>query len=447
MLLILGAGPCGLGAAHHLEEAGAADWLVLEKNGYAGGLAASFTDPAGFTWDCGGHVLFSHFPDFDRAVDQVMAGHMLRHRRAAYVRFRSRWVPYPFQYHLHHLATDDAVRCLADLAQVPPRPDRAGFRTWIETVFGRGIADLFMVPYNEKLWAHPLDDMSPDWIAERVATLDFDRALRNALTRTDEDPWGPNADFAFPLRGGTGEIFRRMADRFPGRVRLGDAAVAVDLDARTVTTASGETLRWDHLVSTAPLQDLIAMADPVPADVREAVDGLAFNSLLVVGLAFERPTDHDKCWMYFPERSMPAYRVTNFGHYSAGNLPGGRDDRYAAYMCEIAFPAGEAGKTDPEPVIRALTGGLREAGLVHGGARPVSTWTLTVPRGYPVPTLDRDTRLAAVRTFLEGRGVLSRGRFGAYLYEAGNMDHSFMMGRQAAARILEGTPETLVPSL
>ena len=57
--LIIGAGPTGLGAAHRLKELGVRRFAVLEANDHAGGLSASFKDSAGFTWDIGGHVLFS----------------------------------------------------------------------------------------------------------------------------------------------------------------------------------------------------------------------------------------------------------------------------------------------------------------------------------------------------------------------------------------------------
>ena len=68
MILIIGAGPCGLGAAKKLVENGRADWELLEGQGVPGGLAASFVDDNGFTWDIGGHVQFSHYDYFDRLV-------------------------------------------------------------------------------------------------------------------------------------------------------------------------------------------------------------------------------------------------------------------------------------------------------------------------------------------------------------------------------------------
>jgi len=59
-VLILGAGPCGLGAGLFLKRAGFTDFQIVEAGSEPGGLARSFVDEKGFTWDIGGHVQFSH---------------------------------------------------------------------------------------------------------------------------------------------------------------------------------------------------------------------------------------------------------------------------------------------------------------------------------------------------------------------------------------------------
>ncbi|MHC4253035.1 MAG: amine oxidase, partial [Planctomycetota bacterium] len=47
---------------------------------------------------------------------------------------------------------------------------------------------------------------------------------------------------------------------------------------------------------------------------------------------------------------------------------------------------------------------------------------------------------------LESHEVYPRGRFGAWRYEVGNMDHAFMQGVEVVERILEGALEpTLHP--
>ncbi|RQW84898.1 MAG: hypothetical protein EHM79_12930 [Geobacter sp.] len=69
-VIILGAGPAGLGAAYHLNKSDQPDWRLFERNSHVGGLSASFVDEKGFTWDIGGHVLFSHYDYFDTAIEE-----------------------------------------------------------------------------------------------------------------------------------------------------------------------------------------------------------------------------------------------------------------------------------------------------------------------------------------------------------------------------------------
>lgn len=49
-IIIIGAGPTGLGTAYRLHELSHDDFTVYDCNPYVGGLAASFQDDKGFTW-------------------------------------------------------------------------------------------------------------------------------------------------------------------------------------------------------------------------------------------------------------------------------------------------------------------------------------------------------------------------------------------------------------
>lgn len=52
-LVIIGTGPCGLGAAYRLQELGIDNFVVLEAGPMAGGLSITATDEQGFLWDMG----------------------------------------------------------------------------------------------------------------------------------------------------------------------------------------------------------------------------------------------------------------------------------------------------------------------------------------------------------------------------------------------------------
>ena len=116
--LIIGGGPTGLGAAHRLEKYGK-DWLLCESADHFGGLAASFIDEKGFTWDMGGHVLFSHYETFDYYMKQALGEKgWFHHQRESWIWLKQRFVPYPFQNNLHRLDPDDRWACVRGLLQV-----------------------------------------------------------------------------------------------------------------------------------------------------------------------------------------------------------------------------------------------------------------------------------------------------------------------------------------
>src|SRR5206468_660651 len=95
-IVVIGAGPTGLGAGYRLAELGYDDWVILEASDHVGGLATSFTDD-GFTWDIGGHVMFSHYEYYDRLVDRLMGDQYSTLNREAWVWMENRFIPYPFQ--------------------------------------------------------------------------------------------------------------------------------------------------------------------------------------------------------------------------------------------------------------------------------------------------------------------------------------------------------------
>jgi protoporphyrinogen oxidase len=440
-VLIVGAGPCGLACADELERLGHHDWVVLEREDHVGGLAASVVDPQGFTWDHGGHVVFSHFGEFDALLGRTMGEDVHHHDRSSYVRFADRWVPYPFQNNLRHLPRAVRDECLDGLAQAAGGHAGMDFATWMQSVFGAGITRHFMEPYNAKVWATPAAHMSSRWIAERVAVVDYERAAASVRDGVDDVSWGPNNRFVFPDRGGTGEIYRRLAATLGSRVRLGCPVARIDAQAGCVHLVGGGVQEYDALVSTMPLDVLVGTISDAPEALRRAATALEHNSAYIVGVGYEAPLADDRSWLYFPGEEAPFYRATNFAKYAPANVPGADTARYCSYMTEIAHSPHK-----PEPragLEERVEAGLRASGTVAGRPPVASLHVLDVPYAYPVPTLGRDGALALIQPWLEERGIHSRGRFGAWRYEIGNMDHAVKMGIDIARRLARGATEEL----
>jgi UDP-galactopyranose mutase len=443
-IVIIGAGPTGLGAGHRLNELGHRNFRLYERAPHLGGLAASFTDSAGFTWDIGGHVMFSHYAHYDRVFDELMGDEFQLNTRESWVRIAGTWVPYPFQNNIRYLPPSLRFECLRGLIHAQHRRDHRGtrdFESFVEAVFGDGICDHFMKPYNWKVWAHPPRMLAKEWIGERVATIDVDRALGNVVLEQDDFGWGPNNRFKFPLRGGTGEFYRRFERPLRGHVTLGKTAASVDLARKRVRFTDGEVESYDALISTLPLDRLCneVIGPGMPDRLRQAAARLRHSGGHMVGVGLRQPCPSTRSWMYFPESNCPFYRVTYLSNYSPFMAP---DANHYSLLCETSYS--EFKPVAARDVVDDTIRGLVASGLIAERDQDdiVDVWTYDAPYSYPTPSLERDAILDAVLPWLESHGIYSRGRFGAWKYEVSNTDHSLMQGVEVVDRLLRGEPET-----
>lgn len=441
--LILGAGPTGLGTARRLQELGCEDWRLLEAAPQPGGLASSFVDQQGFTWDIGGHVQFSHYEYFDDAMVEFLGTDgWLRHQRESWIWMRDRFIPYPLQNNIRHLPSEDLKKCLQGLVHVSrqPHPSPANFREWIDATFGPGLAEIFMRPYNLKVWAFPPELLNLIWVGERIAVTDLGRVLSNLLLGRDDLSWGPNETFQFPKSGGTGAIWRECAKGLPAeRLRFNTRVQCIDLERRNVLTTQGETLAYDRLVTTIPLRELIKLSRQHHFTPLAEL-GLLYSSTNICGLGLRgKPREElaSKCWMYFPEDNCPFYRVTVFSNYSPNNVPDIR--QHWSLMAEVSESPHKP--VDHRTLLEEVIQGALNTHLIERREDIISTWSYHAEYGYPTPGLHRDEVLAEIIPFLETKQVYSRGRFGLWKYEVSNQDHSFMQGVEIAERLVTGRPE------
>ena len=218
-ILIVGAGPTGLGAATRLtqyeKQGHKVNWMLIDAFAEAGGLACTDITPEGFLYDMGGHVIFSHYRYFDELIEAAVGKgdeHWAVHERVSQVWMRDRWIYYPFQNNIVSLPLEDQVNCINGLIEAKvvnalAKSAPANFDDWILRVMGEGIANIFMRPYNFKVWAVPTNKMQCSWLGERVATANVAKVVENVLRNKTETSWGPNAVFRFPQEGGTGKHF------------------------------------------------------------------------------------------------------------------------------------------------------------------------------------------------------------------------------------------------
>jgi UDP-galactopyranose mutase len=440
-IVIIGAGPTGLGAGYRLQELGYEDWVILEANDYVGGLATSFTDEAGFTYDIGGHVMFSHYEYYDELVDKLMGGDYTELQREAWVWMEDRFIAYPFQNNIRSLEPQTVFECVVGLIEAQRKEHSpSNFEEWVQAVFGAGIAKHFMLPYNFKVWATPAELMNYVWIGERVSVVDVEAILRNVLLDEDKRSWGPNNVFRYPLRGGTGFLYEGLKKFVEPNLHLGTPVASVDPVAKEVRTTDGRRWPYDVLLSTMPLNRLVSSMESVPDTVHQAAQGLHWSGSHIVGVGLDRPANSTKNWIYFPEPDIPFYRVTYLSNYSPYITP---EPDQTLFLTETSRSSHKP--EDEATIVERVVDGLIKTKLMDELDRDLiaTTWLCSPDMSYPVPSVPRDDSLGVIQPWLRSRDIWSRGRFGAWLYEIGNMDHSAMQGVEFVNHVLANEPETV----
>jgi protoporphyrinogen oxidase len=463
--LVIGAGPTGLGAATRLHEKGL-DWALLEAENQFGGLSMSFKDEQGFTWDLGGHVQFSHYETFDRYMDLALGKDgWYTHQRESWVWIKKRFVPYPFQNNLHRLDPADRWACVEGLLEAWQREQARSqksdvisqtsdlksqtsarnFEEWMFATFGPGITELFMYPYNFKVWAYPPSQMDAHWIGERVSVPGLGGVIKSICLNRDEVSWGPNKVFRFPKKGGTGAVWQAIGRMLPPeRVHLNTTVAEIDVKNRRVLTRDGTVYAYSHLISTMPLNHLIRLAPGVVEPARAA--DLLYSSTNVVGVGLEgQPPEHlrTKCWMYFPDGNSPYYRVTVFTNYSPENAA--RPGEQWSLMTETSESPMKPVQGDS--LMQETLLALEEDGLIVDRNSICSVVHRRLNQGYPTPFLGRDGVVDPMLRAFEAVGIFSRGRFGAWKYEVANQDHSFAQGYECVERLAAGGGSEWEPTL
>ena len=420
---ILGGGLSGLVVAGHTRH----DTEILEMDEAPGGHCRSLVS-GGYTFDVGGpHIMFSRDADILAYMVAELDGNVVRMRRNNKIFYDGRYVKYPFENGLFDLAPEDRFECLYHyLHNDHPAPTHFG--EWVHHTFGTGIAGKYMIPYNEKIWNVPASQMSIDWCDGRIPKPPIEDVIKAAVG-VETEGYTHQLHFHYPRTGGIESLMKAYARRCR-RMVTGFCVSRVWRKDDIWQVSDGKTVkRYDRLVSTIPVQDLLAALPDVPAEVFGWARALRFNSLVVamLGVTTDAPLPYTA--VYVPDPAWPFHRVSFPLNFSPEAAPPGR----MAVAAEITTNPGDGfHELDDEGVLEAVIGGLAHMGIVDA-ARIEFRAVHRTRYAYAVPTFGYRENLGRLMDWVAGRGIVSLGRNAEFEYI--NMDEAVRRGRAAAERL------------
>jgi protoporphyrinogen oxidase len=418
---ILGGGLSGLTLARLLHEKGE-EVIVLEAEQDYGGLCRSRQD-LGFTFDTGGsHIIFSRDADVLAFMRRMISGNEQRNHRNTKIFYKGGYVKYPFENGLADLPPDDRFFCINEFirAQIAFEtksvPYPKNFREWIYFTFGKGIAECYMVPYNEKIWKYPTDRMSLHWVEGRIPRPPVEDVIRSAVGISTEG-YTHQTVFSYPLDGGIESLVRAIAAPVSDRIRTGFTIRSIRKSGTHWQIGDkNETVVADSCISTIPVQHLLYCLDNVPATVMAAGNSLVYNSLICVTIGISGKVP-DFSWLYIPEPSLGRVNRISFpSNYSSRAAPAG----CSSVLAEITHePKDEVSRMADAELIGEVTETLEKMEIIK---KSQVTWSRVYRQqfAYVVYDLGYQENIRIVREFCASVGIPLVGRFAQFEYL--NMD-------------------------
>ncbi len=432
-VVVIGTGMAAWGATQRLQAEGISPKL-FDKNEFLGGHTASFARE-GFIFDDGPHISFTEIEKMKNvladAVDQEFE--VLNARVDNW--YKGTWVKHPAIAYLHSLPSDLVVKILSEFIEVSqqPMPETktfANYHEWLLAAYGPTFANNFPARYGKKYHTCEAKDMNVDWLGPRLYRPDLEEVLLGAIAPPQHEAHYIDK-FRYPKAHGFEGYLRKFFDSV--EPNLGHRAVRIDAAARTVTFENGHVEPYDHLVSSAPLAEVIKMIPEAPADVVEAAGKLSCSQTVIVNVGVARQDLSPAHWRYIYDEDMRSVRLSFPHMFSPTTVPPGHGAvQVEVYYSDKYKPLNHKPEDDIQPVIDELT----VMGVLKENEEIVFSEARFVEYANVIFDLDSGPCAAKVQDYLTSIGISYCGRYGdwAYIWT----DQSYLSGERAAQKLLDG---------
>ena len=393
--LILGGGVSGLAFANFVN-----DYLIVEKDDRVGGYCKT-TKKGGYIFDYAGHFFHFKNPEWKKFfLEKIPGNEIIYQKKNTKIYFKDRLIEYPFQTNIHQLNQSDFIDCLYDLFTKTKKTNYDNFLDMLYGKFGKSITELFLKPYNEKLYATSLKKLDKDAMGRFFPYADKEQIIRNMKENASKSY---NDEFLYPKGGAETFVEILSKDLDKDRILTNSAVTEINLEQKYAIVNHEQKISYDYLINALPLNTFLKLwGHNKPLDTR-----LSYNKVLVFNLGFDRPSPNFKeHWIYIPEKQYNFYRI---GFYN--NIL--KQNKLSLYI-EIGF------NKDSQPNINQELDktlfGLKKLDIINDSFNLQESETILMDPAYVHIETQTSEDIENELSILESQNVYSIGRYGKWTY-------------------------------
>lgn len=420
--VILGAGLSALSLAYFLQNRPEISKITLiEKDEVIGGLCRTYTSKT-IEWDVGPHIIFSKDKEILDFMNNILADNKEQHRRSNRIIHDKRFVQYPFENDLSKLSEEDKFVCLNGFIHNPyENYSSQNMLQFFLKTFGEGITNLYLRPYNEKIWKFDPSFMDTQMV-DRIPKPPKEDIIKSASGVT-VDGYTHQLYFTYPKKGGTQSIIGAIHQQLNDKVDIilnNEVTKVMRIGSKFKIQTNSKELIADKVISTIPLDQFVQMyetEEPIPDSVINASKGLKHNSIAIAIVNVKPDNAGDNYAFMVADKNVIFHRLSKLDfmgdHY---HIPGS-----TSYMIEVTYRKDDIyDQMSDEVMMDKIIDGLQTIGFIDSKEDVNFTDIKRFDYAYVIYDLMHKANKSLIVDFLSKEGVHVNGRFGSFEYL--NMD-------------------------
>ncbi len=399
--LILGAGISGLTFASYCND----DYLIIEKENSVGGYCKTHYNKD-FVWDYAGHFFHFKTEEFKKKfIESLDQNDYVTQNKKTFIYFDNDLIDFPFQTHIHELSKEKFIDCLYDLFNKEEKDNYDNFLDMLYGKFGKSITEMFLKPYNEKLYATDLTKLDTDAMGRFFPYADV-KAIINNMKDSKLNSY--NNTFLYPKKGAQVIIDILMKAIDKNKIFLNSVISNIDIKNKKVILEDGKEIEYEYLINSIPFNKFLKLINN--NDYNIFSENLTYNKVLVFNLGFNKKSKYNNHhWLYFPDKNINFYRV---GFYD--NILG--TDKLSMYI-EIGY--GKNSKITDDEInnqLQLTLENLKKCNIIDDSFVLEAYESIVMDPAYVHIDTKNELKVKEIMNDLSTQNVYSIGRYGAWTY-------------------------------
>ncbi len=415
--LIIGGGISGLTLANYIT-----DYLIVEKDSSLGGYARThYVDD--YIWDYAGHFFHFKTDEFKSMfINSMDKNDYIIKNKNTYIYFEDKLIDYPFQMNIHELSKDKFIDCLYDLFNKQEKKVYTNFLDMLYGKFGISITEMFLKPYNEKLYATDLTKLDKDAMGRFFPYANISEIINNMKNHSNTSY---NNTFMYPKKGAQ-VIVNKLCEKVDmNKVMLNTSVTSIDLNKKEVTLSTKEVISYNNLINTIPFNKFLSLLNI--QEYTNFSNELSYNKVLVFNLGFDKKSTYNNTdWIYFPDKNINFYRAGFYDNILS-------TDKLSMYI-EIGYS--KESIIDESTINKELSltlDNLKKCKIIDDTFKLVKYESIIMDPAYVHIDTLHDKLVKEIINDLETKNVYSVGRYGSWTYSS--MEDAMLQSKELVEKL------------